>query len=359
MANATNDILADVLAAHNEVEQEPIAREEVGQEPKDLTPPETPEQKAERVRDEAGRFAKAEEGKRETLKLKEPKQPAEVEKPGSEGEPPQAPAADVPAGVAAKPGEEPIAPPADWKGAGKVQWNKLPKAIQAELNETYAGLATAREEAAKIEQTIAPHRDILVRDAGSVDNGINQLMQFYNAYLTNPLGLIHHIARTRGVDLGAPQGQQPQGGTPPGPDLNSLVSQAVQQAIAPIHQQFAQTESQQITQTISAFAADPRYPYFQDVKAHMGQLMKAGLAKDLPDAYDKAVRLNPAIWSALETQRTEEAKQAQTAEAEKARKAAAASLRGSPLPNPAPGTTGQNSTVHDDVRAAFAEAAGT
>jgi hypothetical protein len=92
----------------------------------------------------------------------------------------------------------------------------------------------------------------------------------------------------------------------------------------------------------------------------MGQLIQAGMAKNLPEAYDKAVRLNPAIWSALEKQQAEEAKGAQAAEAEKARRAAAASLRGSPLPNGnAGGGAGSNASVLDDVRAAAAELSGS
>ncbi len=351
-------LLDEVRAAAEGIDEAPEVVE-TGKPPEG----ETAQEKADRARDEQGRF-RAEDKPRETLKLKDPKekQPAALAPSGPEttGTKPAEEVAAPDGQAAPKAGDEPIAPPAEWKGAGKVQWNKLPKAIQSELRETCEGLAQAREQMAPLEQAIAPHRDTLVRDAGSVESGINQLMQFYNLFLTNPQGLIHHIARTRGIDLGAPQGQPPaQGGTPQTPDINSTIAQAVQQAIAPIQERFQQTETQQISQTIEAFRADPAHPYFNDVSVHMGHLIKAGAAKDMQDAYDQAIWANPAIRTQLLAAQTEEAKTNQAAAADKARKAAAASLRGSPLPNGSSnGATSQGSSVLDDVRAAAAEIAG-
>lgn len=293
---------------------------------------ETAEQAAERARDEKGRFAKQDEAKpRETLKLKEKPADAPAKAPDAPLNPADAPPGAKPAEVA-KPADEPIAPPLEFKGLAKTQWGKLPKAIQSELSEHYQSVAAAKAEFEPLARAVAPHRDLLIRDAGSVESGINQLMQFYNAYLTNPQALIHHIARTRGIDLGAPQGQPPQGGTQQAaPDINSLIAQTVQQAIAPIQERFQQTETQQIEQTLSAFAADPKHPYFQDVKVHMGQLLKAGAAKDLSDAYEQATWANPVIRQQLLQAQAEETAKTQAAQAATARKAAAASLTGAPI----------------------------
>jgi hypothetical protein len=347
-AETETSLMDDVRAAMTEVSEAPAGERpvETPQEAPQAERPETPG----RARDEHGRFAKAETPaeagepkERPTLTLKE--KPAE-------GEQPQTPAAPE----TGKP--EPIAAPVEWRGAAKVKWDRLPREVQAEIVERHTAMEQQRQAFAPIEQAIAPHKELWTRDAGSVEAAIGQLAQFYKLYLDNPQGLIQHIARTRGIDLGAPQGQQPQGAPPQAPDITSLIAQHVQQAIAPIQQRFQQTETQQTEQTLAAFAADPRYPYFQDVRTDMGRLLQAGVAKDLPDAYEKAVRLNPAIQSALEAQRTEDAKRKQAAEVEKAQKAAAASLRGSPLPGVTSGATSQGATVHDDVRAALAELSG-
>jgi len=346
--DAPDNVMDDVLAAQRELAGE--TPEAPPQEPVEQEPPqETAQQAADRARDEAGRFkAKEPETKpRETLTLKDKPQ---TEQPQAQP------------GTPEKQPDQPVPPPAEWKGAGKVQWNKLPKAVQAELRETYESVAAQREQYAPLEAAIAPHREVLLRDAGSVENGVNQLMQFYRAYLDNPAGLIQHIARTRGIDLGAPQGQ-PQPGTPqPTPDINSLIAQTVQQAIAPIQERFAQTENQQLTQTIESFREDPKHPYFEDVRVQMGQLLtaaaKMGQKMTLDDAYDQAIWANPAIRAQLLADQAEEAKRNQTAQVATAQRARAASLRGSPLPNPSGGAS-QGSSVLDDVRAAAAEMAGT
>lgn len=362
-----DDLLADVRAAFDGVEREtetPLSNETGGV---TLEIAETEQEKADRVRDEQGRFAKADEKaknvSRETLRLKPketPAGPAPTDIPGSEGSTPQAAAGGPQASAAAAPTDERIAPPPEWKGAGKVDWNKLPKPIQEEIRQDYEARAREREANAPLEQAIAPFRDEWVSVAGSVASAVSQLGQFYKLYVENPVALIQHIARTRGIDLGVAQGQpQAQGGSPQAPDINSVVMQAVQQAIAPIQQRFQQTENQQIEQTLEEFRADPRHPYFEDVRVAMGKLIEAGLAKGLPDAYEQAVKLNPAIWSAIQASSTEEATKAQAAAAAKAKQAAAASLRGAPLPNGhSGGGAGQGASVLDDVRAAAEELSG-
>ena len=199
-----------------------------------------------------------------------------------------------------------------------------------------------------------------MREAGSVEAAIGQLGQFYRLYVDNPVGLIQHIARTRGIDLTAPVSQpQPQAtGTPQAPDIGKLIEQAVQQHVAPIQQRFAQTENQALEQTISAFAADPKHPFFQDVKTHMGQLLAAGAAKDLAEAYEQATWANPAIRAHLMAAQSEEATKAKAAEVDRAKKAASASLRGSPLPGGGNAAANGSTSVLDDVRAAAAEIAG-
>lgn len=336
MSEEKPSVLDDVRAAAAEVNMPadvPIGIEQpVKEAPAEAPAGETAEQAAERARDEKGRFAKEEAKPRETLKLKE-KQPTAPAPSGPEvtGTKPAEGVAAPDGQAAPKPADEPILPPAEWKGAGKVQWNKLPKAVQQEMRETYESVNAARAEFEPLSRAIAPHRDLLIRDAGSVEAGIQELMAHYHLFLTNPRGLIDHIARTRGIDLGAPQGQPPQGTPTQAPDISNLIAQTVQRAIAPIQERFQQTETQQTEQTISAFQADPAHPYFNDVRVHMGQLLGAGAAKDLQDAYDQATWANPVIRQQLLQAQAEETAKTQAAEAAAARKAAAASLTGAPI----------------------------
>lgn len=319
---------------------------------------------AARARDEQGRFARKEEGKpRETLTLKEPVTPkdkqASNEAPLNGSQPATPPTGAENAQVASdKPA--PIPAPVEWKGAAKTRWDRLPREVQAEIVERHTAAEQRVAQYAPLEQAIAPYKEAWTRDAGGVPQAIEQLGQFYRLYLDNPVGLIQHIAATRGINLGGQQEQpQPQGGAPqPAPDIASLVRQVVEQQIAPIQQRFAQTENQQLNDTISAFASDPKHPFFQDVKVHMGQLLSAGAAKNLDEAYEQATWANPTIRAHLLGQQQEETKKQQAADVAKAKAASAASLRGSPLPGGGQ-AAGQNSnSVLDDVRAAVAEIAG-
>lgn len=363
MANETDNLLDDVRAAAAQLERGDDVRADVS-DTRDVARDDAPAEKsgdqdrertaAERARDEQGRFAKAEEGKpRETLKLKETPAEHRVEVK------PDAPApitGSQPDPVSDRPA--PIAAPVEWKGSAKVKWDRLPREVQAEIVERHTAAEQRAAQYAPLEQAITPYREAWVRDAGSVEAAIGQLGQFYRLYLDNPAGLIQHIAATRGINLGSPQGQPaPQGGAPqPAPDIASIVKQVVEQQIAPIQQRFAQDENQQLNDTISAFAADPKHPFFQDVKVHMGQLLSAGTAKNLGEAYEQATWANPAIRAHLLAAQSEEAGKARAAEVEKAKKANAASLRGSPLPGGGNAAAANGSaSVLDDTRAAAAE----
>lgn len=307
-----------------------------------------------RARDESGRFATkpADAKPRETLTLKtgSEAQPAPV-KPGTE-------AAPKPLTAGSEPPKEPAAAPTWWKGAGKIDWKRLPAPIQQEMSEFVGRLESERAEVAPLKEMLDLNRDTLVREAGSVQEGIRQLLAFHQLSLEKPLDLIQHIARSRGIDLRAALAGQPQaqpGNPQQPPDLNSLVAQAIQQHLAPIQQQEQQRQYNQNLQTVQTFANDPAHPYFNDVADQMEALLKGGIAKDLSDAYDKATKLNPTISGQLDQERQKAADDQRKADADKARKATAASVRGSPVPDVSRGNGGGPKSVRDAVREAFSE----
>jgi hypothetical protein len=88
--------------------------------------------------------------------------------------------------------------------------------------------------------------------------------------------------------------------------------QLLDQRLAPIQkflqaqqqreQQQAQQVEQQAVQTVTQMADDPRFPYFQDVREEMADIIemgaRRGVAITLDDAYNKAVRMNDSTFSA-------------------------------------------------------------
>lgn len=356
MAEAeTDNLLDDVRAAFEQSSTETPAAAPIDD--TNAPPPEeTPAQRADRERDESGRFKSRTEGDkpRETLKLKE--QPTE-----QQAAPTTTPAA--PKDPNALPPEidkqgkhlERIPPPAGWKGAAKVDWDRMPRNVREAIAADYGAVEQARSELAPLKDLFDVNREFLVNQAGSLPEAMRQMMTFARMSIDNPVQLADHILRARGLDPRAvfsgqaqpsPQGQQPGSQI----DVAQLVEQKLQE-------QFRQQQSQQLQSQIAEFAARPDRPYFNDVRSHMGALLEAGSAKSMDEAYDMACWANPAIREALLEAQRADADKVKAAEAEKAQLARRASLRGSPIPGASSGRS-QGASVLDDVRAAAAELAG-
>lgn len=353
MADEETSVLDEARAAYEGLSKE---TETAAAPPPDV-PRETPavEPAGDRARDETGKFAK-----RETLTLKAPPAQAAAAVATQDSQTVVAPPATPDPN--AKPAE-PVAPPVEWKGAGKLDWNRLPKEVQSELRATYDGLAAERAAVAPFKELLDSHAQLLINETGSTQEGMRQLFQLARLSVDNPVSLIHHIAQTKGIDLRALVGgqQAPAAGNQQQQpmDLRAQVAAALQQELAPIQQQFQQQQLNQTMSTIDAFRSDPKHPYFNDVADHMEKLLKAGTAKDLPEAYEQATWANPTIRAQLQQQQSEELVNKQKAEAAAALKARAASLTGSPIPGAqALNGSGSNSSALDDVRAAMRELTG-
>ena len=113
------------------------------------------------------------------------------------------------------------------------------------------------------------------------------------------------------------------------PNIQALVQQQLQQALAPLYQQ-QQAQQRQIqeraVQTVEQMSLDPKYPYFEDVRSTMADVMEINSRRGIyitpEQAYNMAVSMNPEI-SAM-AQATQLNSRAQRAAA------AAASVSGSP-----------------------------
>ncbi len=75
-----------------------------------------------------------------------------------------------------------------------------------------------------------------------------------------------------------------------------------------------------------------KHPHFDKVRVAMGALMSSGQAKDLQDAYDRAVMVDPEIRESIFAERVKAElakKDAENAEKAKAAKAAGLNIKGS------------------------------
>ncbi len=317
-----DDLTADIAAAVEgtaapAVDPMPAAASPAPEVPK----VEAPKTDAERARDESGRF-KAKEGETEAPKVaaKTVADPAAVTPATGQPQPQQ------PVVEAAK-----ITPPANWKGAGKVAWDKLPQAIQKELSEDYASRSTLQTRLDRLDSVIPPERaQVLAATYGSVEQGVQNLFALSDMAAKNPTGFLLWFAQQRGIDLtqlagaGGAQGEQP---AQPHP-AEQRVAQ-LETVLTNFIQQQQQGQQTQYRSQVDQFASDPAHPYFNDLREDMGALLKMGRAKDLQQAYDMAAWAHPEIRTTLiDAERQKQAKDAE-AIAQQAR-GAAVSISGSP-----------------------------
>jgi hypothetical protein len=145
------------------------------------------------------------------------------------------------------------------------------------------------------------------------------------------------------------------------------VDQLLQQRLAPLQQfitqqqqrdqQAAQQRDQAAVQTIEQMAADPKYPYFSDLRQDMADLIdiasKRGHALTLDQAYTRAMAMNPEVSKLVTAQQSTAARSA-AAVAANAR--AQRALAASSSVNGSPSSTPSGAPIGSDRRAAISAA---
>lgn len=258
---------------------------------------ETPELKADRVRDEAGKFAKKE----------------------AEGVIPDAQIPD-PAPVQRAP------KPSSWKKEYEEQWNTLDPKLADYINQRereYAtGVSTYKSEAERsrnLQQAIEPFIPELQRHNIAPEQWITNLGRAHQTLaMGDPVAksqMFAQLARDYGIDLVQLVTNPPQQNyQPPQPAFSpQMVRSEVMQVI----------EGIQVESEINKFRADTvNYPHFETVRETMAGLLQSGLAQDLKSAYDKSIRMNDELWqSQQETQRSQQEAERQRQQVEAVQKA--------------------------------------
>lgn len=224
-------------------------------------------------------------------------------------------------------------PPSTWRKEAAETWAALPETAKLEVlkreQDMMAGIEQYKGDAAvgkTLQNVIAPYSNIMQQYNVDPVQHIGSLLQAHHALVTGSPAqraqLMQQIAADYGIDLG---GMRNPADEEPGSykdkatlELQSQIEELKWQQ-QQVQQQAAQRERQNLTATITAqveeFAAKPENKYFDMISKDIGDLLKSGVAKDLADAYSKAVWANPQTRT-LETQRL------QAEAAEKAKKEA-------------------------------------
>lgn len=225
-----------------------------------------------------------------------------------------------------------------WKKEAQEKLAALEPAVQEMIVERerqfHKGIEQYKEEAyfaRGIKKALAPHEEYLSQLGVTPDYAMSHLVnaerQLRTGTPAQKAAMFHQMARDYGVDLGE-VAQTPFDGEMF--RLQQQVQHLQSQIQAPQSSQQS-AEDEQLTNYIGTFAQT--HEHFEELRADMGLLLQEGKAKDLDDAYVKAIRLNDGLFEKtqaqqLETLRRQDALKAN--QAAKTAKAAAVSVKGAP-----------------------------
>jgi len=249
--------------------------------------------------------------------------------------------------------------PASWKGDAKKVWDGLPQQVKQEVarreRDTLKVLQENAQQRGQIEplvKVIQANQDIMHSQykgdpVAALTNMMNVDRQLTTGTPQSKAEFVAHIIKHFNINILALDAALSGTAMPQPVAQQSQIDQIVNQKLAPFmtqlqrqqeaEKQAAAQKYQAAVQTVESMATDPAYPYFDDVRDEMADIIEMGAKKELyislPDAYSKAVRLNDSTFSAVQaagnTAQTTQTALAAHQQAQRA-KGAAVSISGNP-----------------------------
>lgn len=208
--------------------------------------------------------------------------------------------------------------PQSWKGEAKKLWSELPAGArqevirrEREVTKVLQDSAQDRQRVASIQQVLAPHMERIQEVyQGNPLTAINNLLGIERVLMrgdtTSKAQTVANIIKQFNIDVVALDHLLAGSEVPPEAQQQTRIDQLVSQKLAPVmsfieRQQMTERQQQQqliqqATDTMEQMATDPQFPYFDEVREDMADLIemsaKKGLYLSLPEAYNKAVRMN-------------------------------------------------------------------
>lgn len=239
--------------------------------------------------------------------------------------------------------------PRTWKPDAAAEWANLPPRVREEIlkreDDMFRGLESYKGDATvgkAVQNIFQPFRE--VAQADGLDPGVvmHEALTMHTTLSRGSqeqkLAALHSLASRYGVSLQpANPDDEPPFVDPQVARLQAEVAsvKSQQMALAREREQAAMREQtaarEKLQSEIETFAKDPANPDFDLLSSEMAKLLQSGAAKDLRDAYDQAIWLNPvtrqkAIDSAAAA-KAEAEKKAQAEAAAKAKASASANVR--------------------------------
>jgi hypothetical protein len=268
----------------------------------------------------------------------------------------------TPEGKPATPQE--LKAPSQWKPQVREKWNQLPREVQEEVLRREAdsmrligSVGQKIRFADEVNSHIQPFAERLSQNGIAPSSFIGDIFTSVKSLASgNPqekAEVVANIVQSYGVDLRTLDAILTRRIQQPPEVLEARRQMARAQSI--IYQQ--QTSVQQQTaaeaeKDITAFAADPKHEFFDDVRDMMADLVESGRANSLEDAYTAAIWANPDTRKILQ-QREAEARAAAKHQRAGAARRASSSVGGAPRVAGGPSALGQNMSLRETIAAAM------
>ena len=231
--------------------------------------------------------------------------------------------------------EEPVwkRPPSSWKKDYHETWatadDKLKQYAYQREEEMKAGIEPLKSKAQfadQMQEAVQPYLQTIQGLGIDAPRAVKALMEADHALrFSTPdqkLQLFNRLAQQYGVNLGQVQGLPQQ--TVVDPMVYTLQNElnSVRGEVNNWKQQQEQAQNSALLGEINQFSQ--KAEHFEEARPVMIQLLQSGVATDLQDAYDKAVRLDPNLFDAIQQSKQAEVDAQKRAAANKAAKSARA-----------------------------------
>jgi len=217
--------------------------------------------------------------------------------------------------------ETPLEAPKNWSEEVRSKFKDLPRDAQeymlkrdkemtADYTRKTQEVAQQRKSFESLDKVIAPMRQQIAASGVGEAEYISRLLNADLALRNNPKMALKQLAQGYGIDLSSIEETVDWNDSDPQITQLQQQNQAILAELNQFKKQNLQSARQQTENQISAFAESKdekgnlKYPHFEQVRVKMGNLIDAGEAKGLEDAYAKSIRLDDDLYKqSLDSQR--------------------------------------------------------
>lgn len=201
------------------------------------------------------------------------------------------------------------------------EWRKYLTEREREVERGFSDFGNRLNGYKWLDNVLTPRQERLAKAGfAKPQDWIEALAKVDDAFAEDPQGTIKKLAEAYGVSL------ETNNNTEQNNPLLQKISR-LEQNFSSLNGMIASQRQAEANQTINNFIeakdenGNPKHPHFDSVKNVMGQLLNSRMAKDIEDAYAKAVWLVPEVQEKMISARQDAALKKKVEEAAKAKEA--------------------------------------